>query len=1638
MRARLRRLATALLALVLATAGLVAVSSSATAAENTGEYIDWGVKASFRNYIVNGAAHGSVELGGGVTENDDGSYRWPATETAYDPDSREVTLRTEGSVHFSGHGGTLDMTISDLEATIAPDGESSLVANVVSNKTDGTQIDYGRIDLATLDSTRGSRTVSDGLLEWSGIPATLSDEGAPAFGGYYGSSGGTPLDSVSIRLTGEWSAESSEEEWSDPGSQTLVQTGEVEAGVKPVHVVEDADRGTVTIIATGSSASTVCRAHNVGVYEDCLTATTRIPHSEQSLPTATVIDVATGEVKSQISLTPETETVNPSFMSYTTALNEATGEIFVHITNYGLVVIPPDAQSADDLQVLTGMSGSLNQTSLAFDQEGQRLFLSDRLQGLFTYTSVDGVWTQEHLLSELTGLAARYITVDQETGDLWAYDAGTSASMRSIYPIRGFREGAPAADRDAQIVLAEGKSAADLVAGIVTDPETGTIHAVVNGGTTTDNELVTVAGGEVTARTTLPSYVTDLSIDEDGRVYVLNYQTKLLQAYDGRSTDAGALTLLSEFSTGDSVASPTSVAGVDGKVYVTVSSTSSSYPVAITNANGMTVDEYLAQKAYRTANVYEWFTAPSFVSQPEDQTVTLVADEYHEDGSPANAGTAAATFTVEVDGDPAADVQWQTQTAFGWEDLAESDTYRGVTGTTLTVQASEDLAGSVYRAVARSTTTDAAGGEVEVGAVASDPATLTVDVVGTPVVTEHPSSVSVSAGQNAIFTVAAQGAPEPTVTWQQKKDGAWTDVVASGVFTIDGDRLTVTATPESLNGTVFRAKLSNDAGEAFSNEATLTVRGAQETTTYTGVVLEWTGSEEWQSQPPNGSAAHYFSAGASDGTQATYSVKSSGVEIIQRSSSGDKAASWSTRGAHVGVSGSSQVVRLTSGTATVEPDGSTVISWPASFSVNFYDGLVPFTMTDLVLTIDAAGTGTLTADLSGYEGDIADPFAPKKKVTPRSDVVVATFSNVSVDTENGFTIRPDYRGVSLSVPSGQTPQNTSVSGWGSWPQEFVDFHFTTGLAAYFYTTGGSLDSKKSPSAIAIGFDGAVPQVPVDNGNGTDNGSSNPGTKAPTLTPTVKDGSVEGSLVWGVKSSFRSYVTGSIAKGAISLSGGASSSGGAFRFGQTGTDWTSSFGTSTTSYGGSVRFTGHSGILDLTFSNPRVRIDSASSGTLIVTVNGSTVEMGRLNLAAASRSNVDGGVSYSNVPVTLTAAGARVFSYGSSQFYSAGEAMDSASFVIGANATGGAAAATTVAAHEETSWTAPAEPPANTGLYIDPDTLADIRPGTEITAVGEGFAPGETGIKVVLYSDPVVLETELTADENGRATWTGIIPLDTEPGEHTLTFQGSVNLGIVFEVKEQAEIDACTVTDATLDWGFKESFRSYISGTIAHGEWQAMDGATYETPEFSWAEGTGGFDVETFTGQVSFNGTIHFTGHDGLLDTSVSDPTLLFTGSETAYLLLDVTGLTMEDALAGNTENVLDFEQVSFVTIDLSSATVETSADGTVTTVTDAPTAITAQGYEAFPNYEAGTEFDPVSFTITTEADCAVAAVADEEETSDAVTELAVEDAGTDLTWLLWAGGAAALAGLIAAGVLLYVRRRGATGAIDETVTESAP
>lgn len=235
-------------------------------------------------------------------------------------------------------------------------------------------------------------------------------------------------------------------------------------------------------------------------------------------------------------------------------------------------------------------------------------------------------------------------------------------------------------------------------------------------------------------------------------------------------------------------------------------------------------------------------------------------------------------------------------------------------------------------------------------------------------------------------------------------------------------------------------------------------------------------------------------------------------------------------------------------------------------------------------------------------------------------------------------------------------------------------------------------------------------------------------------------------------------------------------------------------------------------------------------------------------------------------------------------------------------------------------------------------------------------------------------------------------------------------------------EQCTIEGARLDWGFKESFRAYVSGTIARGSWSTADGATYETPSFSWHGGTGSTEADLTAGEVAFPGSITFTGHGGILNTTLSNPIIRFQGAS-AVMLIDVVGETRDG------QPVAELG-VEFAQFDLTAAS--TADEGGTPTLTAAPGVFTASGADAFGTYPAGDAVDPITVALPGAAECAtVEAAPDADAGSDTETDAADESAddevttapvqaGPDMTWLLWVGGGVVVA--VIAGLAVYVVR----------------
>ncbi len=166
--------------------------------------LDWGVRQSFRTYITGPIAHGAIETSAGATVDTDDTFLFPAAGGTVDGDVVDADF--DGTVRFTGHDGTgtppgvpaLDVRISDIR--IDADGQDgTLVADVVSRGLeDGDLTTYDDIAVADLDLSGITPTPVEGGLRWSAVPATLTEQGVPAFADFY--EAGSDLDPLTVTL----------------------------------------------------------------------------------------------------------------------------------------------------------------------------------------------------------------------------------------------------------------------------------------------------------------------------------------------------------------------------------------------------------------------------------------------------------------------------------------------------------------------------------------------------------------------------------------------------------------------------------------------------------------------------------------------------------------------------------------------------------------------------------------------------------------------------------------------------------------------------------------------------------------------------------------------------------------------------------------------------------------------------------------------------------------------------------------------------------------------------------------------------------------------------------------------------------------------------------------------------------------------------------------------------------------------------------------------------------------------------------------------------------------------------------------------------------------------------------------------
>lgn len=245
---------------------------------------------------------------------------------------------------------------------------------------------------------------------------------------------------------------------------------------------------------------------------------------------------------------------------------------------------------------------------------------------------------------------------------------------------------------------------------------------------------------------------------------------------------------------------------------------------------------------------------------------------------------------------------------------------------------------------------------------------------------------------------------------------------------------------------------------------------------------------------------------------------------------------------------------------------------------------------------------------------------------------------------------------------------------------------------------------------------------------------------------------DGHLDWGVKASFRSYVTGPVGSGTITVADDASVNGdGTFSFPDAAGTADHEGDALDLAFGGAVQFVAHGGALDLTIGDVRVT-RAGATGALVADVTSRSLATGdfdsypdivfaTLSFAAIDADTVGDDTTYAGVPASLTAAGSIAFA----DFYPAGTALDPLTIVTNTStsptsSTTTSTTSTTVSTTSTTTVPVGVDPHGtDTEVGVDGQELTvspvrDLDPaGSRLRVTGRGYDPA-VGIYLAICVD----------------------------------------------------------------------------------------------------------------------------------------------------------------------------------------------------------------------------------------------------------------------------------------------------------------
>lgn len=692
---------------------------------------------------------------------------------------------------------------------------------------------------------------------------------------------------------------------------------------------------------------------------------------------------------------------------------------------------------------------------------------------------------------------------------------------------------------------------------------------------------------------------------------------------------------------------------------------------------------------------------------------------------------------------------------------------------------------------------------------------------------------------------------------------------------------------------------------------------------------------------------------------------------------------------------------FTSAEGTVANGEYSVTFTGSSIHYTAHHGLLEVIISDLSVTIKD-GVGTVRANVQSrpYNGN-----------TTPNDLVET--KNMTIGTFNASGLKVE--GNTITLPSVDEENGTRVK----LSEE------ATGAFAGFYKAGQELDAlgfsativtkeapapspepstepSAEPSAAPTAEPSSAPTSEAP--KPTDPKPAEPTSAAPSAAPTsaapsspaattepkreekVTGNVVEsGTLSWDIRESFLKYLTG-FAHGSVNVEGMEKTAAGGFKYTQASGVYNPETKTGQINFAGTAEFTGHNGQLKSTIKNMRLVVVNGK-GTLVADVDaltrdGKSVSKTGLAIAEVDLSGAsvkDGVFSAQNAAVALTAEGSNVLFAG--QYRGADNAMAPLSF--------------SVKLSEQTAENTVEVPRVSENKSSD-------NKGSE-NGSSDNSSSNSSGNSGANSSGSNGSAGTSGSVSNGGSSSNGSV--SNNPAQPVC-----VPVTRTREVQEQGASDG-TIKSANLGWGVRDSFRNYVRGGIANGSWE-LNGTSYSSDAFNWSNGTGTF--KGGKGSISFSGSVRFTGHHGILDTTIANPRLEINGnSGTLYATMN------SNDPSGKATN---YGEVALLKVDLSG--LQSSSDAV--SVNGAATTLTAEGAKAFAGfYDAGKDMAPLSFS---------AAINGAKTTTKTVSETVYEGEGCDpvtgkplastgasgVEGTLVAGFIAVAAG---AGTVVYTRRR---------------